>query len=349
MSKKLYKVSLAIFALVLLFSVNAIAQESRTGTNAASELLIPVGARYMAMGGSSIATVEGIEAIHWNPAGLAKGQYGASVMFSRMSHIAGVNVNYVAVSSNFGGFGTLGFNIKALDIGDILVTTEDAPDGTGGIISPQFVTGGITYAKQLTDRIAIGATATLISEKIDRVSASGFAFDFGVQYSNLANIDGFSIAVAIKNIGPSMQYGGSGLLRRAQDRTGDRGDSPFAVVAASDELPSAMELGVAYSMAMGEESTLQFSGVYQDNNFIEDVTRLGGEYSFQDMFFVRAGYSFAPDSQDDAAGQTNYIYGLTFGGGITYDFANVGVSIDYTYRQVDVFDASNVFSIKLGF
>ena len=63
----------------------------------------------------------------------------------------------------------------------------------------------------LSDRIAVGLTAHLISETMGDVNATGLAFDIGVSYENLGSINGLSIGIAVKNIGPSMQYGGSGL------------------------------------------------------------------------------------------------------------------------------------------
>src|SRR5438128_2487144 len=71
----------------------------KAGTAAASELLIPVGAQSVALGGSEMASVSGIEVIYWNPAGLARSEKGANAMFSHMSYIADIGVEYFAVSS----------------------------------------------------------------------------------------------------------------------------------------------------------------------------------------------------------------------------------------------------------
>lgn len=337
---------LLILCLVALFltSVNGIAQESRVGTNAAPELLIPVGARYIAMGGASAATVKGVEAIFWNPAGLARSDYNADAMFSHVRHIADININYAAVGLRFGNIGTFGFSVKAMDIGDIPITTEFAPDGTGGVLEPQFITAGFSYSRALTDRISIGATFNFINETLDRVSARGTAFDFGVQYRGLADIEGLSLAVAIKNLGPGMSYSGAGLLREAEPTTGDRGSSPFQIETQEDELPSLIVIGASYAWQLGELSTLEIVSTYQDNNFEDDAGNFGAEFNYNDLFFVRAGYGFAPNAADDV-----YIYGLTAGAGIHYDFSGIGITVDYAYRQTDFFDAGNTVSLKLGF
>lgn len=344
MKSLFFKIVVLCLALVFLVSVNGIAQEQRIGTNAASQLLIPVGARHIALGGANLATVSGAEAIFWNPAGVARSNYTADVMFSYMSHIADININYVALAVKFGGFGTIGFSVKSMDIGDIIVTSEVAPDGTGALLSPQFVTAGLTYSRQLTDAISFGGTVNLISESFERVNSSGVAFDFGVQYRGLAAIDGLSLAVTIKNLGPAMQYGGSGLLNSAQLDGVDRGGTPLLIQAQKDELPSFFVFGLSYKMSVGETSSLELASTFQDNNFQDDTGQFGAEYNYDDMFYARGGYTISPAAANDAS-----IYSFTLGGGLHYDFSNIGVTIDYAYRDVKFFSASNVFSIKLGF
>jgi hypothetical protein len=342
-------------ALLLAWSSLVLAQndqpdgERRAGTNAAAELLIPVGARYIAMGGASVATANGLEALYWNPAGLAQASRNANAMFSHMKHIADINVNYLAVSAAFGSFGTLGVSVKALDIGDIIVTTEDAPDGTGGIITPQFIIAGLTYSRALSDRVAVGTTINIVSETIDRVSASGFAFNFGVQYRDLMAINGLSLGVALRNIGPSMQFGGTGLLRSADATDVARGPSPYEIVAGKDELPSALEIGLGYKLPIGERDQINVTATYQDNNFDDDATRAGVEYALNQTLFVRAGYSGAFSAGKDPAGEGRHIYGATLGAGFQSNLGGVEVNLDYAFRQVEFFDNSNVFSLRLGF
>lgn len=344
MNSVFLRTAVLCLALMFLVSANGIAQEQRIGTNAASELLIPVGARYIAMGGASVATVQGVDAIYWNPAGVARSGYKSDVVFSHMTYLADINVNYAAMALKFGNLGTIGFSIKAMDIGDILVTSEVAPDGTGELLSPQFVVAGLTYSRGLTDRISVGATVSLISETLERVSATGVAFDIGVQYRDLASINGLSLGVTVKNLGPAMQFGGSGLLVSSQIDNVDRGSTPLSVQAQKDELPSYIVIGASYKFAMGETSDIEFVSTFQDNNFQDDTAQFGAEYSYNKLFFVRGGYSFSPDAADDV-----FIYGLSAGAGLHYDFPTISVTVDYTYRDVDFFDANNMFSVRIGF
>jgi len=342
--KSIFHILTILCLAIMIASVDGIASEPRTGTSAAAQLLIPVGARYMAMGGAPISTVEGADAIFWNPAGVDRSAHVADVTFSRMSHIADIGVNYAALRVRFEGLGTLGFSLKAMDIGDIDITTEYAPDGGAGTYSPQFITAGLTYSRLLTDKISIGTTINFVSESVERISASGAAFDFGVQYKGLADVEGLSIGVVVKNIGPAIQYRGSGFYKNSQIDQADRGASPLSIVTQKDELPSFITIGLSYDYVVNEQSNVTLSSSYTDDGFSDDTIRYGFEYNFDNTFFIRTGYSLSPDAPDDAN-----IYGLTAGAGFQYKTEKIGLTVDYTYRDVDFFDASNIFTLSFGF
>ena len=343
-----------IILAVILLGVNSVfaGGGSRNGTGGASELIIPVGAHGIALGGSSIATTTGLDALYWNPAGIAVMTNSVTAQFSHMNYIADIGVEYGAVAINFEGFGIIALDVKSLNIGNIPVTTNDQPEGTGQTFSPQFLVAGATYAKQLTDRISIGLTFHYISETIAQVSASGFAVNAGVQYRDLGDITGLNFGLAIKNIGPQMTFGGPGLLVSASP-TGStstptaaflRAPSFYSVNAAAFDLPSSIDIGLGYALSFDDVNALQLSGTFENNNFSGDLYDVGAEYGYNKMFFARAGYSISPKNQD-----ADYIYGFTAGAGINYDLGGVNLKIDYAYRSVKYFDANHVFEVSLGF
>ena len=333
-----------LLAFILLLAVDAFAGGGkRTGTGGAAELLIPVGPRGIAMAEANISTSTGIEALFWNPAGVSHMQNNADVIFSHMSYIADIGVDYGAIAANFEGFGVVSFSIKALSVGDILITTTANPDGTGETFSPSFIVAGLSYSRQLTESISVGLTTNFISESMADVSASGVAFDVGVMYNNLADINGLSLGVVVKNLGPEMKYSGGGLYNEGQIGGVNRPPTFYTVEAAAFELPSNFQLGLGYSPVLDETNSLQFSGIYQNNNFSGDEYKLGGEYGYNDLFFVRAGYQLAPQVSDD------YLYGFTAGVGIDYVVEGFGFKVDYAYREVEFFDGNHVFALTLGF
>jgi hypothetical protein len=316
----------------------------KAGTSAAPWLLIPVGGRDLAMGGSTVASSYGIEAVYYNPAGVAWSRKQSEAIFSHMNYIADIGVDYVGISSTFEGFGTLAITLKSLSIGDIAITTESAPDGTGETFTPRYSSLGITYASAFTDRISVGITTNIVTEQIDRVSANGIGFDFGVQYKNFANVGGLDLGVAVKNIGPQMQYDGSGLIRRGQLDELLRPSSFYKLEAARAELPSVIELGFAYKMPLNDQSHINLASIFQNQNLSDDEYKLGAEFVWDNSFFVRGGYNLSQESYVDS-----YIFGATLGAGINQNFDGLDFTFDYAYREAKYFDANHVFSVKLGF
>jgi opacity protein-like surface antigen len=336
------------FTLILImWSVSVFAGDaSRKGTTGADELLIPVGARSIATGGAFLSNITGLEALYYNPAGLSQGK-GTEAMFSFTTYLADINVSYFAIGSNLGDFGSLALSVKTLNFGDIPVTTVDNPDGTGSNYSPGYITAGITYAKIITDRVCVGVNAKVINETITDVSATGFAVDFGVQYRFPSNL---SIGATVKNIGTNMSFSGNSL----QFTTGLPGSnlgSPsanFDVPTEEFQLPSYFELSSAYDYNLNEENKLMVGAAFRNNNVTDDEMRLGLEYGFRNMFFVRGGYSTS--IQGTSGPVSNINNGFTFGAGVNYSFADgMYFVLDYSFQQVKEFPNPNhTFSIKLS-
>lgn len=335
-----------IFLIILLLAnFNYAGGGKRNGTGGANELLIPVGVRGIALSGSNISNSFGIESLHWNPAGLSKTSHSVEATFSYMSHIADIGVNYGAVAANVPELGIFSFSIKALNVGEIPVTTNANPDGTGQTFSPQFLTLGLTFARNLSDKISVGLTANLISERMDLVSAMGVAFNIGVMYEHLASINGLSFGVVLKNLGPQMKFDGSGLLNNAVTPQFNRPGEYYKIDAAGFELPSSLELGLSYQPQIDEENALLITSSFQSNNFSGDEYKIGAEYGYSNTFFIRGGYSAAPELESE-----NYLYGLTAGIGLNYEpQKGINLRFDYAYRDVKVFDSNHVFALTVGF
>ena len=316
----------------------------RTGTAGGVELLIPVGARGIAMGSANVSNTYGIEALFWNPAGVSKLDHSVDLTFSHMNYIADIGVEYGAVATSIEGFGNLALSIKSLSIGDIPITTTESPDGTGAVFSPQMVIAGLTYSRQLTERIAVGVTANYLTETLDKVSTSGIAFNAGVIYNNLVDIDGLNFGIVLSNLGPQMKYSGSGLLVLSTVSDFNRPPTYTTLNAAAFELPSSFQIGLGYKHQFDDMNFGQIVGTFQNNNFSGDEYKIGGEYGYNNIFFIRAGYQWSPKSQTDF-----YIYGLTAGVGINYTLEGIGIKIDYAYRAVKYLGDNHVFGLTLGF
>jgi opacity protein-like surface antigen len=329
--------------LVLLSCLSLIyaGDKSRKGSTGADQLLIPVGARGIATGEALLSSITGLEAIYYNPAGFAHTQ-GSEAMFSYMSYIADINVSYFAVGTNLGDLGSFAFSVKSLDVGQIPVTTIESPDGTGDLYSPSFLTAALTYSKVITDRVSVGVNFKGISESIMDVSAFGFAIDFGVQYKFSGNL---SLGAAVKNIGTNMQYDGTRLQQRViipGTQTGTK-TGMYQIVTEPFQLPSYFELALGYKFNFDEQNMLNVASTFRSNNALEDQLKLGLEYGFNNMFFVRGGYDLLLENTSQS------IFGLTAGAGVNYEMEGIRFTLDYAFRDVKEFPTANhVMTLKLG-
>jgi hypothetical protein len=346
----LKRISVLWPALCILYLSFAVAgDQNRVGTSGGQELLIPVGARGIGVGGSSLSYAQGVDAIYWNPAGLSLMNSSTEVTFSQVQYIADIGVTYGAIGVKAGSIGTIGVSIKSVQFGNIPVTTELQPDGTGETYSPTFMNIGLTYSNQWSDKVAFGFTASLLSEQIRSSSASAVTFSGGIQYLGLG-LHGLNLGVAVRNVGSSLTFNGSNLLASATIAGSNRPASYLEVTTAAAELPTTIEVGLSYLAKFDAKSTLTVSGSFQNNNFSDDEWKLGAEFCFEDLLFLRGGYTLAPTAgTDPLTGSDLYQYDYTLGVGVKVDLGGTAVMFDYGYRHELLFTANNVFTVTLGF
>ena len=327
---------------VTMFAVLIGGDESRIGTSGGNQVLVPVGARGIALAGSERVYSSGLESVYWNPAGLARSQ-SPTVLASSMDLFNDMGVNYFGASGNFDKLGMLGVTVKSIDMGDIPVTTVEDMDGLGGgTFKPTLTTMGLTYANSFSDRAFFGVTGKIVYESIPRAEASAYALDIGVQYTGLAGVDGLGLALVLNNIGTDLHYEGSALTSQG---TTEDGISDFMNRESSyDKLPSTYNMSLSYSVAGAI-----LGMTYTSHNFSYDELNLGGEYTLNDMFHLRAGLT-SPMLEEDSMNDGETLYSMNFGAGLKYSLYGVNLVVDYTMRnQSDTFNTSNVFSVGLVF
>jgi len=339
MNKKVFIIAIILF---LLAGQVFAGGDRRKGSAGAPELRIPIGSRATALGGSVIADVQGLESIYWNPAG-ASSIRGVEAMFSYLDYIADMTFTFGAVGINLQGIGVLGFSARLLNIGDIVVTREDMPMGTGEILNPSFATLGVSFARQMTDRIFFGTSLNFINEQVSHVSTRGICMDFGFQYIP-GLIRGLKLGVVVKNIGPNLRFSGSDLNHTASLETQLTGAErkQFRSVLEDFELPSYFQIGLSMSPIETENSKVNVNASFRNNNFIEDEMMAGVEYVYNDMIFIRGGYS--------SSKQAEYLYGPSFGAGFKYTLGLNTFYFDYSFAQTSkYFNSNQWFSIRYAF
>ncbi len=345
MNKKITYFLTVLFLGTVLFSEAFAGGAKRNGTAGAQELLIPSSASGLALNGSNISSITGLDAVFYNPAGFGGTKTSTEAMFSHLNYIADISMSFAAVGVNFSDLGSLAFSLKTLNFGDIPITTVENPYGTGSTFSPSYVTLGLTYANSLTDRIRVGINLKLVSEKIVRTSATGFAFDAGIQYQGLAGLDGLNFGITLKNLGPQMKFDGPDLIRSASEAEAKRGTNFYTIDAASFELPSQLELGLSYAYSIADQYKVEVSSAFQNNNFANDEYKFGGEFVYDDMLSLRGGYAYMGEVKDNDYQQ---FFGVTAGIGVK---VNIGLEmvVDYAYRAAKFSESNHLIGVKFNF
>jgi len=338
-----------IMALALMIvAANVFGGDNKRGEAGFMFLKVPMGARETALGMSGLTTSSGASAIYWNPANISASDR-PSLEFSYVNHFAGISSNYGAAAFPVSDIGVIGFSFNYLSYGTIDATTELTPEGGGNTYSPFEIALGVSFSKQITDRVSGGLTIKSVTSKIDKVQASGFAFDFGFTYNT--GFRGLKMGFAITNLGPQATYEGTGLVRNAviepnaTDPTAALrfGSEPF-------EMPSSVNFGASMDLYRNEQNSIVGLLEQNVNSFQANRTNLGVEYGFKNMFFVRGGYTSALKAGRDYHTGKNSTAGLTLGGGVDYKFTEtMGVSVDYGYLNMGALDATHRFTVGFRF
>ena len=339
------KLSICVVLLLMIVPSFTQAQEARNGSAAASYLLIPQGVRYLS-GGGAAASVDGIESVFWNPAGLVNSEQPINAMFSRRSYIADININFVGASLNWENFGSMAISLRSFDIGTIPVTTVFSPDGTGEQIEPNIFVLGATYSRSLTDRTSIGVNINYLSESFIGVATTGTAFDIGIQYTSFLNVDNLSLGVVLKNFGSAMTFDGSKLWKQAQAQGTDRIVTWYKVGAAEFDLPATIDLATSYRIDVGEANSVDVGVTFQNNQSAQDEYKFNAAYSLGDLLVVR-GSLLTSETEGELE---NIFASFSFGGSLNLDsFTGADVIIDYGYIDTEFFDANQVWSLRFAF
>ncbi len=332
-----------IIALLFTLSVNAQEGVSKTGTTAAKFLSIGIGAKANAMGGAFSSIADDATALYWNPAGIASiNEY--QTYFSHTAMFADINLNYFGFVLPVGAIGNVGLSVTALDYGEMEVTTEFNPDGTGETFTAGSYAFGISYARNITDDFILGVTAKYIREDIFNSSASGFAFDIGTIFNT--PFYGVKFASSITNYGTKMKMDGQDLLVQydSDPQSTGNNESLDAYLGTDDfDLPLRLQIGLSrdFQLFEGQRLTISVDATHPNDN--NQWVNVGGELAlFNETIFLRGGYKtlFLQDSQE----------GLALGFGLNYDGLDYfRIAIDYSFQKSEYLDNVHTFGVLLGF
>jgi hypothetical protein len=332
--KNLSKYLIVLLLSVALLPANLYAgNKDRAGQAGASELLINPFARSSGWGGANTATVQGLEGMYLNVAGIAFTNQ-TELVFCRTEWLqgSGVSINTFGLTQKVGEAGVIGICVMAMDVGEIEITTVDLPEGGSGYYKPSIMNFGISYAQAFSNSIYGGITLRIITEKIANITAQGVAIDAGIQYVT-GDMENIHFGITLKNVGPTMSFGGDGLSIRG-NLINSTNTLTIEQRSATYELPSLIKIGAAYDFFIGEKHTITLAGNFTSNSFTKDQFHAGLQYNMNDLLILRGGYVYESGIFDDAE-RTTALTGPT--GGLSVQVPldkdkGSFFSIDYSYR-----------------
>ncbi len=339
-----------ITALVVLTHVPALAgNPDRAGSAGATQLLINPWARSSGWGLANTASVRGVEAMFGNVAGLAYVNK-TEVMFANTQWLSGsgVSINSVGVGQKLGASGVLGISATTMSFGELEVTTVDIPEGGRGTFRPSMANIGISYAKSFSNSIHGGLLIRTVSESISNVRSSGICFDAGIHYVT-GPLDNIHFGIALKNVGPAMQFSGDGLAVQGLLVSGS---DQLTLQQRSDrfEIPSLLNIGIGYDWHVNDMHRVSFAGTFVSNSFTKDQGIVGVEYAFRKMLHIRGGFLYEKGITDDAE-RTSVFTGPSAGLSVDLPFGDEkksAVAIDYGYRTTNPFSGVHSIGIRIS-
>ncbi len=357
----LYMKHFSILIAILIGGIGLVqAQNERLGQAGATELLINSMPRSSGIQGLDLGSTSGIESSMINPAGIAR-TTGTELMFARTSWLTGsqIFINSFGFSQGLGiDGGSIGLLINSINLGEFVRTTTSQPDGTLGTFSPTFLNIGMSYAKKFTDRIHVGASARIISQSTPEVRANGIALDAGVQY-RAGERDRVKLGISLRNVGPTMQFGGDGLSGRVSFEDNNPFETGVEIPTASFELPTTLSMGGSYDFFLGLDNTITLSGAFISNSFYFNQGGLALAYSYKDIVMVRGGFLYEQGIFGElgverfnahTGGAVGATFQIPFGDGkfdASGNEAFSSFSLDMSYRFTSPFDGTFTFGARI--
>lgn len=251
----------------------------RAGLSTLSFLKNDISPRSLGLGGASAALNGDGYSILQNPAGMYEMEGQAWAM---TNSFLGAGINQAFLSAIFplkNKTSAIGGSLNTLTTGAIEERTEFQPMGTGRIVYGTNLAAGISYSQQLSDQFALGATIKYVYENLADFTNHTAAIDVGFRYK--LDVRDLQFAVLLTNFGGNSSLSGSYLASSFNRNT--------VANLESNTLPNVFSIGV--SITAWENEQHHILGAFQLNhpNDNSENYRLGAEYNYLKILFVRTG------------------------------------------------------------
>lgn len=296
-----------LFVPVLIF-----AQYERPGSATAKFLGIGVSPRSAAMGEAYIAIANGAEATYYNPAKLP--MIGGTIFSaSHNEWLADINHDFLAIAHNFGALGSIGLSVTGLTSPEMKVRTPLQPEGTGKTFMVGHYRIGLTYARNLTDKVTFGGSINYIDLSLhEDFNEKAFSVDIAAMYS--INYYGFAFGMMISNFGSSVKY-----------------------VDEEYPLPLRFTFGLGFNPIETEMQKVIVSMAVMKPNDGQTLVSTGLEWGFYEHFFLRGGYHINHD-----------VTRFSIGTGFRLKISNMQFNFDYAFSEYQEIGDAHRFGIGMA-
>ncbi|HON56728.1 MAG TPA: PorV/PorQ family protein, partial [bacterium] len=300
------KIIVSILFLVIFLNQHILAG---AGANIGQFLNLEIGARETAMAGAVSAVTNDINALFFNPAGLADVNR-KELTFMYNNYFFDLSQHYLAYATSMKNDPIrLGFYINYFDYGKydkIRINQSDLEplfDGQRSANSFAFTTG---IAKKASSNINFGAALKTVRFDFGDIARQSYLLDLGAQYKGYYKY--FNFSAVLLNIGKGIKF--------------------YKI---EEKFPMTIKLGAAYNLENFFILSTDISKIRKEN--IEFA--LGAELRPIDIFAIRAGYD---NVADDGSG-------WSFGAGVSIN----DWSVNFAYKPFDILGNVTKFDVHYKF
>ncbi|HEX2963872.1 MAG: PorV/PorQ family protein [Ignavibacteria bacterium] len=289
--------------------------------------------------GEAVTALDGNAAFLFaNPSSVARQENLVNATAGSMTWIADIKYIYGAVTfaPSGGDWGVIGITAMNVDYGDFIETISSS--NTEGFVElgtfrPYALSLGVSYAKALNDKLALGGSIKYAKQSlgaaVTSINADGsyvksdhvrgvMAFDFGLLYRT--GFRSLNFAMSVKNFSQETRFEKENF-----------------------QLPLTFRMGLSFNAVdllenvdKNMHSFLLAVDAVHNRDFPEQVN-IGAEYTFMNTISLRAGYNTPADERS-----------YTLGVGVKQSYQNYGLGVDYSYTPYGIFDAVHRVNVSVS-
>ena len=299
----------------------------RAGISAMTFLKNDVSPRSVAMGGANMALQGDGYAMSTNPAGGVATEFPSLALSTRVlpANILQTYLGAIIPTKNRSAWMV---SMNYFSTGTQKRRTEFQPFGDGTVYSSNAWKVGAGYSKSLSKMFSFGLNVNFVREELAQYAVNAASVDMGFLYQT--DWKNLSFAVGLQHFGVNSTLSGSDLPTNYNRAQGVKTESYGA--------PTLFSMGVSMIPLKIEAHQLVASLQLNHPNDNSENIRIGTEYSYDSLIFVRVGYKF------NVIGES-----VSMGAGVRTRIGAVPLMVEFTTLPTRYLGWQYVVGLRVGF